>query len=72
MLSFYPIGNQITWNANQALNTSQMTGSGKSTFIQKLTGSMEAVVGDGLASCTFDSVRFYAEKLVPYLQRQAR
>jgi hypothetical protein len=29
----------------------QMTGSGKSTFIHKLTGSEEAVVGDSLASC---------------------
>ena len=29
-----------------------MTGSGKSNFIQKLTGSKDAKVGDGLKSCT--------------------
>jgi len=28
-----------------------MTGSGKSTFIQKLTGTSEVAVGDGLHSC---------------------
>ena len=28
-----------------------VTGSGKSTFVQLATGSDEAVVGDGLASC---------------------
>ena len=32
-----------------------MTGSGKSNFIQKLTGSKEAVVGDSLASCEYQS-----------------
>ena len=35
-----------------------MTGSGKSNFIQKLTGSKEAVVGDSLASCECHSSTF--------------
>jgi hypothetical protein len=37
-----------------------MTGSGKSNFIQKLTGSKEAVVGDSLASCEYHSSTFPA------------
>jgi hypothetical protein len=35
-----------------------MTGSGKSNFIQKLTGSKEAVVGESLASCECHSSTF--------------
>lgn len=33
-----------------------MTGSGKSTFIQKLTGTTEVTVGDGLHSCELVSL----------------
>jgi ABC-type hemin transport system ATPase subunit len=36
-----------------------MTGSGKSTFIQKATGTSAAIVGDGLSSCRFNLLNFW-------------